>query len=148
MNNKIILSEIKTNYEFNIVKSLIKNNDLWWKEIRKKDFLYLYYAWKIISFWRIIKWDFKKDSNKYILSSMYVNFNFRWKKIWYTIINQLIDRKLPSWSELFLSCDIWLKKYYENIWFTVIEDWFPSKIKRTIKWWNEKWIEIIVMKYI
>ena len=99
--------------------------------------------WKIIAFWRIFNiWE-----NDYELSSLLVDDNYRWKKLWIELINDLLKEKFDVKNNLFLACKKDLEYYYKNIYFNIIERNIPEKLKWTLNWWKGNNFYSIIMKY-
>lgn len=80
----------KNDYEY--IQKII--NQTWLSNylIKKEDFICYKDGEKIISFWRIynIWW------NDFEISSLWVDENYRWKKLWITIIENLIWLKFDK----------------------------------------------------
>ena len=129
--------------DFNIIQQIIKKELLSFYEIKKDDFICYKDNDKIIAFWRIFNiWE-----NNYELSSVWVDSIYRWKKLWINLINDLLDNKFNKINNLYLSCKIEMKPYYEKVGFKIIDENIPAKFKETLRWARENNIEPIVMKY-
>jgi len=98
----------------------------------------------IVAFGRIYTiWEHFKE-----LSSLWVDPNLRWQKLWIYLSEQLISFK--KWDdELYLATEANLWKYYTLLWFEIIalED-APSKFHQTASWARENGIDFIIMKYM
>ena len=132
-----------TDNDYKIIEEIIFKAWLSYYLIKKEDFICYKNNDKIIAFWRI----FNIGWNDYELSWMYIDDDFRWKKLWIEIINDLFKNKFNSENNLFLACKRELEKYYELAWFKIIQENIPEKLIFTLKWWKENNFDVIIMKY-
>lgn len=132
-----------TDNDYKIIEEIISNQWLSYYMIRKEDFICYKEDNKIIAFWRI----FNIGLNDYELSWLYINENFRWKKLWIEIISDLLKNKFNIENNLFLACKRELEKYYEVAGFEIIHENIPEKLIFTLKWWKENGFDVIIMKY-
>jgi len=132
-----------TDNDYKIIENIISKEWLSYYLIRKEDFICYKVDDKIIAFWRIfnIWW------NDYELSWLYINKDFRWKKLWIEIISDLLKNKFNYENNLFLACKRELENYYEIAGFEIIQENIPEKLKFTLNWWKENNFDVIIMKY-
>ncbi len=128
--------------DFKKVGKIIKENEfnkLW---INKKDYSIIK-DWKnIIWFWRI--WKLEKE--KYELSNLWINENYRWEKLWYKLVHFLyLNKYFSEWNELYIVHNSYLKNYYWNLGFRITNK-YPNRFNETIKWAKEENKDYIVMK--
>ncbi len=132
-----------TDNEYRIIENIIYSEGLSYYKINIDDFICYKEDNKIIAFWRIINiWE-----ENYELSSVWVDINYRWKKLWIDIINDLIKNKFDSDNNLFLACKRELSSYYKIVWFEIIKEKIPEKFEETMEWWEVNGFEVVVMKY-
>lgn len=132
-----------SNNDYKIIEDIISKEGLSYYIIKKEDFICYKNNDEIIAFWRIfnIWW------NDYELSWIYIDADYRWKKLWIEIISDLLKNKFNSEKNLFLACKRELKNYYKIAGFDIIEENIPEKLKFTLKWWKENNFDVIIMKY-
>ena len=125
------------------IKIIIEQTWLSYYEIKKEDFLCYKEKDKIIAFWRIfnIWW------NDYELSSLWVDKNYRWKKLWIEIIKDLLNNKFNNDNNLFLACKKEIQNYYKKVNFEIVDENIPGKLEWTLRWWKENNFYAIIMKY-
>lgn len=131
----------KNDYEY--IQKIINKTWLSNYLIEEEDFI-CYKDWeKIISFWRIynIGW------NDFEISSIWVDENYRWKKLWVTIIQDLIQVRFDINNNLFLACKKILEIYYKKAHFQIIETKIPEKLLHTLIRAQENNLDAIIMKY-
>ncbi len=132
-----------TKNDYKYIQEII--NQTWLSNylIKKEDFICYKDGEIMISFWRIynIWW------NDFEISSLWVDENYRWKKLWITIIEDLIWLKFDKKNNLFLACKRELEKYYEKAYFRIIVDIIPEKLNYTLIWAQENNLDPIIMKY-
>ena len=135
--NNIIDSDYKDVY-----RKIIKY-DLSYYELNKEDFSIYKKDDKIVAFWRVfnIGWD------DYELSSLWVDDEYRWKRLWIELIDDLIKDKFNKKYNLFLACKRELEDYYKQISFEIIKYDIPKKLEWTLRWWKENNFDAIIMKY-
>lgn len=132
-----------TDNDYKIIEEIITKAWLSCYIIKKEDFICYKNNDKIIAFWRIfnIWW------NDYELSWMYIDDDYRWKKLGIEIISDLLKNKFNSENNLFLACKRELENYYEIAGFEIIEENIPEKLIFTLNWWKENNFDVIIMKY-
>lgn len=132
-----------TDNDYKIIEEIIPKAWLSSYIIKKEDFICYKNNDKIIAFWRIfnIWW------NDYELSWMYIDFDYRWKKLGIEIISDLLKNKFNIENNLFLACKRELENYYEIAGFEIIEENIPEKLIFTLNWWKENNFDVIIMKY-
>lgn len=99
---------------------------------------------RIIAFWRI----FNIEGDDHELWSLYVNEEYRWKKLWVELMKDLLNNKKRNDWNLYLACKRVLESYYWSVWFKQITENIPEKLLYTLKWAKENNMDAIVMKYI
>lgn len=97
----------------------------------------------IISFWRIYK--IENDCKE--LSSVRVEPEYRWQKIWLYLCEKLIKHKKWKYN-LFLATKSSLEKYYKPLLFKTIFDNIPNKLIHTWIRAKENGIDFVIMKYV
>ena len=127
--------------EFQEIKILMKQYDIWHYKVKKEDF-YRVRDWeKIIAFGRL----FEIGEKQLELWSLRVNEKYRGRRIWLFICQELIkDRKADN--EVFLATKKILRLYYKHLWFKMVKKDIPLKLKYTIERAIAEGIEFIIMK--
>ncbi len=127
--------------EYQQMKILMKQHDIWCYKIKQKDFYRVRDKEHIIAFGRL----HEIGEHQLELWSVWVNKNYRGRKIWLFICQELIkDRKAEN--EVFLATKNILRLYYQKLWFKIIQKDIPIKLQYTIKRAIKEWIEFIIMK--
>ncbi|MDD2907454.1 MAG: GNAT family N-acetyltransferase [Candidatus Gracilibacteria bacterium] len=132
-----------TDSDYKIIEGIITKEGLSSYLIRKEDFICYKDNRKIIAFGRI----FNIGGNDYELSGLYINEDYRGKKLGIEIISDLLKNKFNYENNLFLACKRELEKYYEVAGFNYIEENIPEKLKVTLKRGKENNFDAIIMKY-
>lgn len=127
--------------EYQQMKLFMKTQDIWRYKIKQKDFYRIRDQKKIIAFWRL----FEIGEKQLEVGSLRVDEHYRGRKIWLFICQELInDRKADN--EVFLATKKILRLYYQKIWFKIIKENIPTKLKYTIQRAIKEGIDFIVMK--
>lgn len=129
--------------DFEHIQNIIKNTELSSYLLYKNDFFIIKNKNNIISFWRIYK--IENDCKE--LSSLRVEPEYRWQRIWIYLCEELIKHKKLK-DNLFLATKSSLAKYYEQLWFKAISDNIPEKLIHTWIRAKKNGIEFVIMKYV
>ena len=134
-----------SNVEMKQIEPIMKIEDLSTWDLNPKDFFIIKNRKEeIVSFGRIHNLEeYKKE-----LSSLRVNPELRWHKLWLYLSEQLISEK--KWTdELYLATKTSLWDYYNKIWFEIIcIEEAPQRFLKTAEWAKSNNIDFIVMKYM
>ena len=127
--------------EYQQMKLFMKTQDIGRYKIKQKDFYRVRDHEKIIAFGRL----FEIGERQLELWSLWVDKNYRGRKIWLFIGQELLKDRIAEY-EVFLATKKILRLYYQKLWFKVIEENIPIKLQYTIKRAIKEWIEFIIMK--
>lgn len=143
MKKSLILCKKITKRDSSYIRRTILDTDLSYYKMKQKDFYaYKDSDWSIVAFGRIYEiWNGELE-----LSSIWVDPDYRWKKLWLSLSQELIkDKKLDN--NLYLATKSGLGPYYQQLWFEIIKKDIPKKLQYTLIRAKENNIDAIIMKY-